>query len=507
MIMKRSTHGLTLALFLVLAGLAIFAWKVRAFGFPVFPDETSVVWTVQAQISVDPGPGAMKVAMQLPTRTPGYALSDEHFISRGFGTAVDDDRWQRELTWSVRRAAKEQTLYYRGVFFENDQDVELAPRPKFPKPPELDEPYQTALGEIVEEVRDESADVVSFAAQVLVKLNAPAPEDNMALFLQGPLGLDKAHIAQMIMSAARIPVVMLNGVRLVEQARAAPLETWIAVHNGTGWTVFDPNSGNQGLPSDFLLWWVGDAPMVEPTGARLDDLRISIRRQSVSALNLATERARQAGSGVDEFSLLALPLDLQSVYEVLLLVPLGAFIIAFLRNVIGLRSFGTFMPVLIALAFRETQLVAGLVLFTVIVSVGLLIRFYLEKLRLLLVPRLSAVLIIVVLLMAAVSVLSQRLGVDAGLSVALFPMVIIAMVIERMSIVWEEHGPGNAILDGIGSLAIAAFAYLVMGIDLFAWWALVFPELMLVLLGLTIALGRYTGYRVTELIRFRELAK
>jgi len=32
---------------------------------------------------------------------------------------------------------------------------------------------------------------------------------------------------------------------------------------------------------------------------------------------------------------------------------------------------------------------------------------------------------------------------------------------------------------------------------------LVFPELLVVILGLLILVGRYTGYRLTELIRFR----
>ncbi len=504
---SRATHGITLSVILILVGTAIFLWKVERFGYPVFPDETSDVYSVQAQLLVDPGQGATKISLKLPTRTPGFALSDEHFISRGFGAAIDEDPWQRVLTWSVRRASDPQALFYRAVFFTSDAPVELAPKPRFPPPPVLEEPFQTALEEIVAEVREESADVVSFAAQVLVKLNDPSPEDNLALFLEGPLGLDKARTAQLIMSAARIPVILVNGLRLVEESRDAPLETWIAVHNGTRWTAFDPRTGDQGLPADFLVWWIGDQPPVEVMGAQLDELRLSVRRQSISALSLATERAGLSGSHLPEFSVLALPLDQQSVYEVLLLVPLGAFLIAFLRNVVGFRSFGTFMPVLIALAFRETQLVAGLVLFTVIVSVGLLFRFYLEKLRLLLVPRLAAVLTIVVLLMVSVSVVSHQLGITAGLSIALFPMVIIAMVIERMSVVWEEQGPGDAMIDGIGSMAIAAIAYLVMGIDLFGWWAVVFPELLLVLLGLTIALGRYTGYRLTELIRFRELAR
>jgi hypothetical protein len=34
----------------------------------------------------------------------------------------------------------------------------------------------------------------------------------------------------------------------------------------------------------------------------------------------------------------------------------------------------------------------------------------------------------------------------------------------------------------------------------------VFPEVNLMVLGLIVALGRYTGFRLTELIRFRQLA-
>jgi hypothetical protein len=35
----------------------------------------------------------------------------------------------------------------------------------------------------------------------------------------------------------------------------------------------------------------------------------------------------------------------------------------------------------------------------------------------------------------------------------------------------------------------------------------VFPELLLVLLAATLLLGRYSGYRLMDLYRFRELAK
>ena len=97
------------------------------------------------------------------------------------------------------------------------------------------------------------------------------------------------------------------------------------------------------------------------------------------------------------------------------------------------------MPVLIALAFRETQLLWGVFMFSLIVAMGTISRFYLDRLKLLLVARLAAIFIIVVILMAIISILSHKLGLHRGLSIALFPMVIITMTIEHMTIVWEER--------------------------------------------------------------------
>jgi hypothetical protein len=189
------------------------------------------------------------------------------------------------------------------------------------------------------------------------------------------------------------------------------------------------------------------------------------------------------------------------------MIPIGALIMVLMRNVIGIDAFGTFMPVLIALAFRETQLLWGMVLFVLLVAMGLSIRFLLERLRLLLVPRLASVLIVVVILMMLVSILSHKLGMETGLSVALFPMVIIAMTIERMSVLWEERGPGDAMRAGVGSLVVAIVAYLAMGLDWLEHLVFAFPELLLLVLAIVIILGRYTGYRLTELGRFKAIGR
>jgi hypothetical protein len=53
---------------------------------------------------------------------------------------------------------------------------------------------------------------------------------------------------------------------------------------------------------------------------------------------------------------------------------------------------------------------------------------------------------------------------------------------------------------------MAGLAYSVISLDILAYWVTVFPEINFVVLGLIVALGRYTGFRLTELKRFREIA-
>jgi flagellar biosynthesis component FlhA len=138
--------------------------------------------------------------------------------------------------------------------------------------------------------------------------------------------------------------------------------------------------------------------------------------------------------------------------------------------------------------------------------VGLWIRSWLSHLNLLLVARVSAVVIVVILLMATLAVLSYKMGLDQALTVTFFPTIILSWTIERMSILWEEEGPREVVKQGGGSLLVAVLAYLVMSAPLVAHLTFNFPELLISLLGVILLLGKYTGYRLSELYRFRDLA-
>jgi hypothetical protein len=146
-------------------------------------------------------------------------------------------------------------------------------------------------------------------------------------------------------------------------------------------------------------------------------------------------------------------------------------------------------------------------MFFVIVFSGLFFRFYLSRLRLLLVARISAVIIMVIIIMSTMSVISYKLNFVQVLSVTFFPMIILSWTIERMSILWEEEGGREVFIQGMGSLAVAIPSYFMMMNEYVAYLFFNFPELLLVVLSLIILIGRYTGYRVTELFRFKPLGR
>ena len=166
-----------------------------------------------------------------------------------------------------------------------------------------------------------------------------------------------------------------------------------------------------------------------------------------------------------DFSIYTLPVEQQGVFKNILLVPIGALLVVLLRVFVGLRTAGTFMPILIALAFIQTTLLTGLWVFTVVVGIGLWIRSYLSHLNLLLVARVSAVVVVVVLLMATFSIISYKLGIDQALTVTFFPTIILSWTIERMSILWEEEGGHEVLIQGSGSLVVAVATYLAVGAE------------------------------------------
>lgn len=504
--MKTQKRHLSLLIFsLLLIGLGIFSYRHWGLDVPLTDTENVNSWMIEAHLRFDAGHHTpVKASFAIPYLPPHFAILDEYFVSQNYGVTTNVEGYNRHAVWALRRSAGPQSLYYRAIFREADNhDIALG-KPLKIVPRVLEDSQNTAITTLTGLARQSSADIQTFAQSTIKELNK---HDDNAKLLVGHEFTDAQIVKAAIdvLNQAKISALPVQGLYLTQQSKAA-FKTFLAVYTGKMWVYINPKTGSAGLPRDFLVWQYGDDSTFEILGGKKPVFTVTVSPTPVNALSLAKARGLQMDSQLLRFSLLQLPVNVQETYKILLTVPLGAFIILLLRNFIGLSTFGTFMPVLIALAFRETHVIGGIVLFTLIVSFGLLARFYLDQLRLLLVPRLAAILTVVILLMIFISVMSQKLGLDSGLSVALFPMIILTMTIERMCITWDERGPYDAIKSGVGSLIAAVIAYVPMNNETLQYLMFAFPELLLVLLAVILWFGQYRGYRLFELFRFKALA-
>lgn len=502
----RDIHVKLLALALTVVGVTLCAYKVNSFGIPLQPTAETQVWTVEARIRFEGSGQPAKLALHLPDAPPGFIILDEDFVSAGFGLATETTGVNRLALWAGRKVSGRQTLYYRAVLSvdRGAHQARSEPRPVVPKVPMYPSPQRSAIYPLLDSVRSQSADIPSFTRELLQRFNDPTPDSDVSLLresVHSALGLTET--IRNVLAGARIPSRVVHVLELSDGRSNASLQPWLEVYDGEQWVAFNPKTGARGFPPDTLAWYVGDQALVSTVGTSVPQTDFSVTRSAQGVMNVAQQRARLLDSSILAYSLLSLPIASQNVYKTLLVVPLGIFVVVVLRNLVGVSTFGTFMPILIALAFRQTELIWGIVLFSTLVALGVMIRFYLERLKLLLVPRLASVVIIVILLMAVVSVISHKLGIERGLSVSLFPMVILAMTIERMSVTWDESGSREALTQGLGSLIVAIIGYLVMSQPWLHYLAFTFPELLLVVLAATLLMGRYTGYRLSELRRFR----
>lgn len=498
----RHVYGLIITLFIL--GFGMFLYRHLVLDVPLTADEHINSWTIESNLHFTAEHNMpVKASFTIPYAPPHFAILDEYFVSRNYGVTTQLENNNRRAVWSLRRSSGAQSLYYRAIYRESDNIESYLKKPQPVKSPQLSESIKAAVDTIISEARQSSADIQTFTQSTIQELNK---QDGNAKILVGNRFSEQkiVNAAITVLNQAKINALLVQGIYLKEQTHAE-FKPFLAVFNEKEWIYINPKNGDVGLPKNYLIWQYGESSMFDVIGGIKPKFSVTASPTPLNALTAAKVRGLQTESQLLRFSLLQLPVNAQDAYKIILTVPVGAFIILLIRNFIGLSTFGTFMPVLIALAFRQTHVVWGVILFSLIVSLGLLVRFYLDQLRLLLVPRLGAVLTIVIVIMMFISIISQNLGLSSGLSVALFPMVILTMTIERMCITWDERGPYVAIKDGVGSLIAATITYWVINYPPLQYLLFAFPELLLVVLAIILWFGQYRGYRLFELLRFKSL--
>jgi hypothetical protein len=488
---------------LIVAGLSLSYVRNDSYGVPWVPGEQRQVWDVEARIEFSALGEPVKISLAAPNTQHGFTLIDESASSPGYGVSYIDTDSGRRAEWSIRHAEGAQTIYYKTQFLV-DHNVALTPiSPEYDEiiKPTFNGPEATAAQAIIETANARSADNSTFTRELIKNIN-DSNSQNASLLLNDR---SKTDAISALLAAAEVHSRIVGVIHLEDGRRRQSITPMVQVWDETKWVQFDAETGQQGRQDNVLVWDESNVSLLDVIGGQDSTVHFSMIAQDVSP-RMATDK-KVAADNLLNFSIHSLPLEEQAMFKTIMLIPIGAFIVVFLRIIIGLKTSGTFMPVLIAVAFVQTQLITGIVGFLLIVGTGLIIRAYLTKLNLLLVARISAVIITVILIISVFTIVAFNIGLVEGLSITFFPMIILSWTIERMSILWEEEGAKEVMLQGGGSLLTAVLVYLAMTNPYIQHLTFNFIGVQLIILALILMLGNYTGYRLTELRRFKPLTE
>lgn len=513
--MMSSKFQVVMISFLLAAiGFFVLWYKVTYLGIPLLPNAKQSLYTISAEISFKGMDAPAEISLAMPKSSEGMRVVSEESESGDFGYTITKTHEGERAQWAKREVKGNQKIFYKiTVAPKKNYTVKMKDEVSdeiFPQIPDEDvfvlwqESDKSAALSLLDDVRSHSAGPSSFTAELIAQFNAKEPLDSVSTLLHMK-GQNKISLITTLLQYEKIPYLKVRGVLVEDGQKGRRALSMLEVKSGKSWELFDYKEGHTVMPNNFFVWHRGNEALFTSTGVSEQRLRFAVTETQVPVTSTTNQNALSNTSEFLNFSLFTLPISQQNAFKQILLVPMGVLIVVVLRILVGIRTMGTFMPVLFALTFIQTTLLSGLIMFFVIVFSGLFIRFYLSRLRLLLVARISAVIIVVIVIMSVMSIFSYKLGITQVLTVTFFPMIILSWTIERMSILWEEEGGKEVLIQGSGSLLVAVLAYFAMNNEYAAYLFFNFPELLLVILAITILIGRYTGYRLTEFLRFSSL--
>lgn len=305
-----------------------------------------------------------------------------------------------------------------------------------------------------------------------------------------------------------IPARVVTGLVLnpnIQPVQHRWVEAWIRSPDGPEghWVPACPtfgHFGSRGWPNNYLVVRLDDEPVVR--ASREPQLTL-FARPLVDTPPAGESRVRAFWRLV---SLGSLPPAEQQLARFLLLLPVATVVVSVFRVLVGVRTYGVFSPALLGLIFRDLNgLPWGLGIFFATVVVGWLLRRSLDRFNLLLIPRTAVLLTLIVASLLAIVVVAARTGVHITNYVALFPLIILTHMVERFWTVEAEDGARASFKTLGGTVAVAVAVAVVVSPDAVGRWMVRYPETLGAVVAVLLLLGRYTGYRLTELYRFQDV--
>jgi hypothetical protein len=197
----------------------------------------------------------------------------------------------------------------------------------------------------------------------------------------------------------------------------------------------------------------------------------------------------------------------------ILILPFVALMVSFFRHFIGLKTFGMYESLVIAYALYFISpifwvgLKFGLPIIFIAWIVSEISRRLLEKVRLHYISKVSLKISIASILILALLALAAFYNRSGYFTVSALPMIIILTLVESVSIFQVKMGNLKTNLISLETLIVAIIAYFVISSPIIRDFTLHNSYLIVLPLIGNFIVGRLSGLRLSEYIRFKNVFK
>lgn len=175
------------------------------------------------------------------------------------------------------------------------------------------------------------------------------------------------------------------------------------------------------------------------------------------------------------------------------------------RQVFGIKGFGIATPSLFGFVLVGLGIQTGIIIFALAFAAILILKSLLAKVRLLYLPRLGVIIIGAVLtILITLPFLPYK--ENANFSLAGLTLVVLALLLEQFTALLVERGLRKAAALIVETLMLSTVVFFVLTWDILRNFVLAYPVFVATgTIALNLLLGKWTGLRVSEYIRFKNI--
>jgi transglutaminase-like putative cysteine protease len=304
-----------------------------------------------------------------------------------------------------------------------------------------------------------------------------------------------------------LPARVVGGI-ILNSSPKKMIHQWVEIYMNGQWVPFCPTNDHFAeLPKNYIALYFGDEVLFKRTAGI--DFNYYYTFEKITLLGEDVNNKFQnlpfnIYRFVNEFEKFKLSMD---VFIYLLMLPFAALISVILKNVIGLETFGTFLPILIASVLHNTGVITGISVFFGIIFLVYFTNILVSRLDLLYHPKMAILLSFVILALLIIFNMGLEFQYYNLVYVVFFPVAIIAITINRVITLIDEASFKRLLIVSINTTIVTVIAFYFIHSIFLQLVMLSFPEIILILIGLNIVVGRWAGFRVIEYFRFAGLIK